>query len=374
VKILHVSSVKIDYSGGTEKVIWELARRQKRKHEVTILQTNLYEESQTFEKESYMKGVRIITCKNDYFLGGFGYSREFKKKLKEIWKEFDIVHIHGHGRFTSNFSLKFLHWKKPIIYTAHGFFHSKKNGFIKNLYDALLGRRLENANFCTGLTPLEERAYLGLGVDKKKIKIIPNGIDLKMFEGITGKEINQFRKKFKSNRKILLYVGRIHQSKGLQNVFRAIKDIELSFLLVGRDAGYQKELEILAKKLNIEDKISFLGKVGDKTLSKLYKIADLFVLFSEWEGFGLVILEAMAAGCPVVGSHKGALPFLIKNNFNGFVANNESELTLRIKTLLEDPKLRKRLGTNALKFVKDFDWAKISNEFLKVYLEASKNG
>ena len=128
-KILQISSAPVSYLGGTEKVIWEISKRFAKNNEVTILQTTLYEPKKK-SGTSYEQGIKIITCNNDSFFGGYGYSRKFKEKLKEVWKEYDIVHIHGYGRFTSDFSLKFLKNKKLIIFTAHGFFHSKKDAFF----------------------------------------------------------------------------------------------------------------------------------------------------------------------------------------------------------------------------------------------------
>ena len=79
-KILHISSARIDYPGGTEKVLWEIARRQVKKNKVTILQTNLYEEKKDFKKNEIRNNIKTITCKNDSFLGGFGYSKDLSVK------------------------------------------------------------------------------------------------------------------------------------------------------------------------------------------------------------------------------------------------------------------------------------------------------
>ena len=84
-KILHVSSARVDYPGGTEKVILEISTRQALNHEVTILQTNLYEENKKFEPVENRGDIKVITCQNDFFLGGFGYSSDFKKKLRKIF-------------------------------------------------------------------------------------------------------------------------------------------------------------------------------------------------------------------------------------------------------------------------------------------------
>jgi len=373
-KILHISSVKVDYPGGTEKVIWEIARRQARSNEVTILQTNLYQEKEPFKREEIREKIRIVTCKNDYFLGGFGYSSEFKGKLKEIYKDFDVVHIHGHGRFTSNFAMGFLDGKKPFVYSAQGFFHNKKNNFFKKMYDFLFRRRLRKASFCTALTELERVKLVSLGVDERKTEVIPGGINLKRFNVKINRD--KLRSKYlgkRKNKKTLLYVGRIHESKGIQHVIDAIEGLDVNFLIVGRDAGFEDSLKKRAKERKVGGKVKFLGGVTDEELFKLYKISDLFVLYSDWEGFGLVVIEAMAGGLPVIGSDKGALPLLIKNDFNGYIAHNEEELMDKIKILTGDEKLRSRLSRNSLAFAKDFDWDNISVEHFKLYKTALRD-
>ena len=371
-KILQIASAPISYLGGTEKIIWEISKRLAKKNKVTILQTTLYEPKKKVGI-SYKKGVEIITCKNDFFLGGYGYSSEFKKKLKQIWKDYDIAHIHGHGRYTSNFAMGFLNKKKPFIYSGQGFFHSKKNYIFKKIYDILFKSRLKKASVCTALTKLEKTKLLNMGVDAKKIRIIPGGVDLKEFKPL--KNLNSLRKKYIGgdiNKKILLYIGRIHESKGLQYVINAIKNIDLKFIIVGENAGYESKLKLMVKNFNIKNKVKFLGKVGKKELIELYNISDIFILFSGWEGFGLVVIEAMAFGKPVIVSNKGALPLLVKDGENGLVVNypNTKELKSKIKRLLEDDNQRKKLGKKAKEFSKKFDWNKIVKIYLSTYKTA----
>jgi len=376
-KILHVSSVPISYPGGTEKVIWELARRQAKKNKVTILQTNLYEEKKKFKRRYLKEGIEIITCKNDFFLGGFGYSREFVRKLKEIWANFDIVHVHGHGRFTSNFSLKFLHKKKPIIYSPQGFFHDKKNSFFKKMYNLIFKGRLRFATFSTGLTENDYKTFESLGIARESVRIIPCGIETEKFREVNKKNILKFKRKYGLSKKTLLYVGRIHESKGLQYVIKSIKDIDCKLLVVGYDAGFKKDLTHLIEKLDLGDKVIFTGKLGDEDLARAYFSSDAFVLFSEWEGFGIVVLEAMASGLPVIVSDRGALPTLIKNRENGLIAKfpNVKELEKQIKLLFENKKLNQKIKKSGQIFVKNFKYPKISKQYRKLYEKAiKKNG
>lgn len=369
-KILQISSVPVTYLGGTEKVVLELSKEISKNHEVTILQTNLYENKKSFDRNSQIGNVKIITCKNDYFFGGFGYSKEFKKKLREIWEDFDVIHIHGHGRFTSNWTLKFLKNKKPMIYTAHGFFHSKRDGMIKKIYNRLFGKRLNNAEFCTALTELEKKAYLKLGVSEDKIKIIPNWVDLG-----ANKPLKVLKKKVISslginpNLKTLLYVGRIHESKGLSYILDAIKDIQINFLIVGKDGGYMSRLKKEIIRLGLGNRVVVVGAVKDRKLREIYSSSDFFILFSEWEGFGIVIIEAMAYGLPVIVSNRGALPYIVCDGENGLVVpfRDISKLSEKIRRYLNEPSFAEKISSAEKKFVKDYDTRKIVKKYEELY-------
>jgi len=368
-KILQISSVNVKYPGGTEKVVLELSKELSKVHDVTILQTNLYEETTKYKKRSKIGDVEVITCKNDYFLGGFGYSKEFKKVLKDIWKDYDLIHVHGHGRFTTDFTVRFIKRRKPLIYTAHGFFHNSKNGKIKRAYNKLFKTIAKNVSYFTALTEVEKIQYLNLGIKENKIKIIPNWINLNTFKI---KKNPRLKRKVSGNKKVILYVGGVRESKGLQHVCTAITDLDVLFLIIGRDAGYKKHLQKQIDSLNITNKVKFLGALTHKELLDFFSISDVFVLFSEWEGFGIVLLESMAAQVPVIGSDRGAIPHIIKHNYTGLISKFKDieDLKRNIKKMLYDEKLRKKIIENSKKFVKTFDYRKIIKYYEKLYKDA----
>ncbi len=373
-RILHISSVPVDYPGGTEKVIWELSKKQSVKNRTTILQTDLYESKPNFNKNQIKEGIEIITCKNNFFLGGFGYSKEFKGTLKKIWADFDIIHIHGHGRFTSNFSLKFLRGKKPLIYTPHGFFHNEKNSFFKKSHNLFFKNRLKYATFLTASTEMDYGSFNKLGISEDRIRVVPGGIEMSKFKKPSQRNILAFKKKYDLSKKTLLYVGRVHESKGLQYVVEAIKNIDCKLLIIGRDGGYVESLKKKIDILNIGDRVKFLGEVSDPVLITAYFSSEALILFSEWEGFGLVVVEAMASNLPVVVSNRGSLPFLVKNRQNGLVVKykNVNELERSIVQILNNKKVRKELITAGKKTAQRFDWSTVNDNLEKIYHEAIK--
>jgi len=369
-KILNISSARVQYPGGTEKLVWELSKYMvKQGHEVTILQTDLYEKGYKWKAVERKEGIDIITCRNDRFIRGFGYSKEFKEKLKEIWKGFDIIHIYGHGRFTSEYALRFIKNKKPIVYSACGFFHNKKHSFAKKLYDRFFRRSAKHIDFCTGLTGIENKRYGQLGVRENKRGVVPAWIDLKKFKK---RKINKekLRRKYGiEKKKTLLYVGRIHKSKGLQYIVEAVKNLDVNFLIVGRDADFSVVLKEKIKEYGIGDRVKLLGGLDDKDLLETYSLADAFILFSNWEGFGIVVLEAMATGLPVIVSDRGSLPTLIKPRENGIVVKypNVNELKENIQLLFKDKKLEKKIKNNSKSFVKNFEYSRVAKQYEKIY-------
>lgn len=370
-KILHITSVPISYYGGMERVIWNLSKRMAKKHKVTILQTNLYLPN-IKEGVEIKDGVKIITCKNKYFLGGYGYSSSFKKTLKKIWREYDLIHIHATGRFTSDFSLKFIKNKKPIIFTSYGFYHSKQYMFFKKIHNLLKKGLLKYADLCIALTDSEIREYEKRGVKKDKIKVVPIGIEERIFKI---KNLKKLKKEYSPEKTMLLYVGRTHESKGLKHILYAIKDLNILFFIVGFQTEYKTELEKIISELNIKNKVVFIKEPGDKEIESLYSATDIFILFSEWESFGLAAVEAMACGKPVIVSNRGSLPHIVKNEENGLVVEypNIKKLKSKIELLINNKKLRESLGRGGKEFSKKYSWGWIIKEYENLYSKVIKN-
>ena len=360
-KILEINSVPISYPGGTEKIVLELSERFSKRHDVTVLQTNLYmEEHEAGEKK--LGKIKVITCLNNFFLGGMGFSMSFRKKLKEIYSDYDVIHIHGHGRFTSLYALWFLKNKKPVIYTAHGFFHTSKFSLAKKFYDYLFKSLKTNA-FCTAITPLEKESYASLGISKDKIIYLPNWVDLKKLKRVSPK------KYFENNFPTILHVGRIQENKGLPLVLESIKNLDVNFLVAGRDVGYVDKMKKEISKLNLSSKVKYLDSPSDKERNVAYSSADVFILFSEWEALGLVVLEAMAFGLPVVVSDRGGLPFIVEDGKNGFVVEYKdvSKLRDKIRLICDRPDLRKSFGRENLRFVKNFNIDSVIKLYEELY-------
>ncbi len=371
-KILQITNSFYPVVGGQEKVVLDAAKRLvKMGHKVTVLTSNYLIQGK-YKKREMFEGIEIIRLKNNLWLKGYGYSGEMCGWLKNNWNTFEIAHCHGYNRYMPEFALKFLHKKIPLVFSPHGFIHTKKNYLFKKIHDLTIGRVIQKANYCTALTKLDFQDYKNLGVKKEKIIELANGVDLNRFSKRNKKEIHGLEKKFGN---FALYVGRIHKSKGLSYVLKAIKNIDISLVVVGKDAGYKNELEKLSRELGIQKKIFFVGGVPDDKLVSFYQAAKMFILFSGWEGFGIVAIEAMAAKIPVIASNMGSLPYIIKNKKTGFIIpyQNIAMLRSKIEELLNDKELRKNMGENGNKEVRKYEWKILIKKYERLYQNAKNN-
>ncbi|MBW1921355.1 MAG: glycosyltransferase family 4 protein, partial [Deltaproteobacteria bacterium] len=224
------------------------------------------------------------------------------------------------------------------------------------------------------------------GASKRdNIKIIPMGVDLGLFQERKCRE--KFGERSTSYEQTILFVGRLIEFKGVEYLVRAIPKIRVSYpkakvLVIG--SGPEKaRLVKLAEILNVQDSVVFKKEIPQEELPDYYCVADVVVLPSihtrkgETEGLGVVLLEAMACGVPVVGSNVGGIPDIIKHGETGLLAaeKDPEDLADKILKLVDDKRLRKRVIENGLKLVREnFSWDVIAEKFLQVYREVMQNG
>lgn len=212
-------------------------------------------------------------------------------------------------------------------------------------------------------------------IPTEKINIISNGIDIDEFSFEFNK--GEFRKKYaKEDEKIIFFVGRHVYEKGLHVLVETAPEIlkendKVKFIIAG--TGFMtEELKDRVTQMKLEDKIIFIGYIDDFEKNKLYKVANAVVVPSIYEPFGIVALEAMAAGCPVIVSNTGGLLEIVNHKVNGLTFINESRESLKdnVCELLEDKTLYNRLRRNALKEIqKKYSWHSIGKKTEKLYLQ-----
>lgn len=208
---------------------------------------------------------------------------------------------------------------------------------------------------------------------KKKTKVIPGGVNLKEFKS-SEKYLEEINRKYKlKDKKVVLFTGRVIKSKGIEHLIKAAPLIHGQILIVG-DGPERKNLEFLVKKRGIKNVI-FAGYTDNKHyLHTFYERAQVYVSPTAWEGFGLTILEAMAAHTPVIATNKGGVVSIIKNGVNGFLISPRSprEIAETVNRVLDNDTLRKKVAEEAYKtVVNKFTWKKIADEYEKIYKEYS---
>jgi len=214
---------------------------------------------------------------------------------------------------------------------------------------------------------------LNAGVDEKKIIVIYNSCDESFFYN-SGKIPSRINKKLPINRKIILFVGNLIKIKGIYTLVESIRILsslipDLLLLMIGQ--GEERErLESLVARHHLEDNIKFLGWLPQGDLPALYNSADVFVLPSVTEGHSIALLEAMAAGLPIVATKIGGNLETLTEGVNGFLFDPGSaeRLAEKLGMLLTDSKLRQTMSENNSKtYLDKFSTKKQINNHLEIY-------
>jgi glycosyltransferase involved in cell wall biosynthesis len=209
--------------------------------------------------------------------------------------------------------------------------------------------------------------------------MVPNGVDVEAYAKIGNDDLSRFRSKFAlPEEKIVLFVGRLVHEKGVHvfvnAVSKVLEKVNAKFIIVGN--GYMKEqLSNIVKNVGHGHKVMFTGFVDDETLRRLQKCADVSVVPSLFEPFGIVALEAMAAKSPVVVSDTGGLSEIVEHDVTGVKVypDNPDSLAWGIRKVLLDEAYANWIKTNAYKKVQEkYNWDKIA-QHAKVVYEAVLN-
>ncbi len=221
--------------------------------------------------------------------------------------------------------------------------------------------------------------------DEKKIAIIPPGVDTGKFYPIPQDEAREYIGVPPCGR-MLLFVGRIEPLKGLDILIDAISIIRQKKVMEERpfclaiiggesdEGGEQANIELdrikaITEQHGLQDLVTFLGSKSQDSLPYYYSAAEAVVVPSHYESFGMVALEAMACGTPVVASQVGGLAYVVQDGVTGFTVpvDEPGELAERIASLLQDQELHNRLGRQAVEVAQDYTWDKIAKRLLEVY-------
>jgi D-inositol-3-phosphate glycosyltransferase len=301
--------------------------------------------------------------------------------------QYDLIHSHY---WMSGVAARDLGeaWSTPIVHMFHTLGVMKQRvarrpGEAEGDY-RLEGERavLRFADRIVAATPAELAQLQWLyHADTRKIVVIPPGVDVSHFYPIPPDEAKEFIGVPPCER-MLLYVGRIEPLKGIDTLIQAIALMEhdhicscLSVIGGDPDSGPQDQsvemarLKDMSEAAGLTDLVTFLGKRGQDTLPYYYSAAEAVVVPSHYESFGMVALEAMACGTPVVASQVGGLAFLVQDGITGFTVpvDDPQALSDRLMLLVGDTDLRQRLGRQAAAVAREYAWDEISARIIRLY-------
>jgi D-inositol-3-phosphate glycosyltransferase len=312
----------------------------------------------------------------------FQYIPEFLSNLCRFQEiegiEYDL--IHSHYWFSSRVGLILSKkWNVPHVATFHTLAKTKlmaRAGERESQLRSDIEKRVMDEADALIVSTAEERDDVVrlYQTPPHKIKIIPAGVDLDLFNPADETQSKQVLGL--DGKQVILYVGRIEPLKGIDILIRAFALLESAgdkrLLIVGGSPGKDTELDrlrALTSQLCIEDSVTFTGAVKQTVLPLYYGAADVFVLPSYSESFGLVALEAMACGTPVVVSRVGGLKTFVKNGDNGYLVpwRCPEPFAQRIDMLLSQPALRQVMGQSARAAAENMSWSGVAERMLDFY-------
>lgn len=357
IKIMHIiNNLEI---GGAEKVLVSLLNELSKRDDLDIylvsleghgiLTAEISDRVHLKEFNFHLFGPRFLGRLNpDFRLSLLRYVRKINPDI-----------LHGHLVRADNIT-KVLGALTgiPVIVTSH-------DTLIKpDLKTRFLNRYIAKAVAVSKV--VAEHLSIIYGLDDNKIEIIPNAIEVELFE--------RGKRKFNSNKPIFLYIGRLLESKGVEDAIRGLARLKdeypkMEFLIYGKEVfeSYKKHLDRIVRD-NHWDFVKFMGRTNDVP-SALQK-GDIFVLPSQTEGFAISVLEAAAASKPIIATKTGAIDLIVKQNKSGiFVGWNAPDQIYQAAKRILDNDLVESYGEESHKIAKSsFDIREVSQKYYELYL------
>jgi len=373
--ILILSCFYTPFEGGAERYVKEITQRLKEKYNFLILTSWL---SRKTPKKEIKDEIEIFRL-------GLGF--QFDKYLYPIlapFKSFFISHDILHAVLESYAGLalliyKIFNKKTPTLLTLQTgrvsipYFLFKKIHQVPDKIQAISNTLAERAK----------------KFGAKNVEVVPNGVTLNKFKIRNSK----FKMKGKLGLKdqfVIMTIARLEKVKGIEYLIEAMEILNSKFkiqpqpisnglgqnskLFIIGDGSERKKLENLVENLNLQEKVKFFGQILNEKIPEFLASANCFVLPSVSEGFGIVILEAMAAGVPVIATNVGGIPDIIENGKNGILVEpkNPEAIVKAIIKIFSDSQFAQKLVQNANANLTRYDWDNIAQKINLIYQELLK--
>lgn len=360
-KICLVSKTCDPKTGGLGRHVLELANSlEDRGHDVKVLTRK---GGSSPELEVDVVEVGYLDLRQDV-LNSYSAMPGFVNYLRKHGQDFDLIHGHGLLGFSQPLALFLRLSDTKFVYTLHGVSseHTSRK-WLQPLARLLFYPEKLTVKAADRLITVskdaKKRAMDHYSLEEKSIDVVYNGVDTDKFSSTT-----EFDNK-------ILFVGHMNSRKGPQILLESFLEIEDSFpdaelVLVG-GGRIKPELQKKVDKRGLNDRVSFLENISEDKLVELYS-ESIFVLPSAYEGLGMVYVEAMACGAPVIGCDNSAVPEVIDDGETGFLVERNSEsISEKLRELLENPDLVQEMGKNGWEKTESLSWSSIAEETEKVY-------
>jgi rhamnosyl/mannosyltransferase len=375
VRILQVNKFYAPYVGGVETVARQLAEgADARGHEVRVLTAN--HEMVPRSRSEYVNGIEVRRAASFGFLFNASISPTFPSLYRRAVDWADIVHFHSPSPLPE-LTHMLLGVPEPtrVMMTFHADPGTSRFKVLSPIYAPVLRCLLQRADRITATAPDNvERTDLLTDV-QHKTEVVPLATEFEV-DPPSGEEREQCQRDLfgeSISDPVILFVGRLAYYKGLPYLLHAMRDVKAQLVIVG--AGEQREeLENEVRDFGIGERVRFEGYVPDEVLSDYYRAADLFVLpsIASIEAFGIVQLDAMAHGLPVVNTNlPTGVPFVSPHEETGLTVEPEEvgALAEALNRLVNDDGYRQELSRNAARRASKFTEEKMIDRYDELYTE-----
>ncbi|MBV7275085.1 glycosyltransferase [Clostridium sp. PL3] len=368
--------------GGLSNHVFYLSHALSKKgHEVHVITCEVgTAPSNENNDEVFVHRVKPYNIETDDFIKwvmqlNFAIAEEATRIITDYGK-FDLIHAHD---WLSAFSAKLLKWsfKIPMVATIHATEYGRNSGIKTEMQRYISSAEwfltYESWKVVACSNYMKQQVTDILSAPWDKVWVIPNGVNPEKFN-FEFDWLNFRRNYARDDEKIVFYVGRHVFEKGIHILVEATQGIieryDNTKIIIAGTGPMTEELKSRVRQMGIEAKVNFTGYMSDEDRDKMYRIANVAVFPSLYEPFGIVALEAMAAGCPIVVSDTGGLGEIVNHRVNGLkaISGCVESLIDNISELLRDQNLAYFLKKKALESVQDkYTWDKVSDLTTRMY-------
>ncbi len=275
--------------------------------------------------------------------------------------------------------------RKKVVNLCHGVDFQLWNKEKKNGIRRFLDRRLFLRNVLTVANSFRTKERIEKKGITRKVVVVNPGVDVERNAGFAGKD-NYLHGIYKKTCPVFLTVSRLEIRKGIDHVLAAIAEINSDFLYFIMGEGREREkLESLAIELGLQRKVFFLGERSDKDKWCYYNFCDFFVLtpyeytgkgWLDYEGFGMVYLEANSFGKPVIATRSGGVEDAVKDGYSGILVEqgNIEEIRKAVFRFMQDEDLRNGFSANAIEWAQNFSWSRVGKRYKELIKDVLGNG